>query len=136
MYDFEFLRRKIREASRVLLTRTVRNILRFVTIFVVFDQYYFLFYLEKHTKENFSVNDFLIGFLFEKTGIPVFQMILCALPFLSRFYSKEIIIEILIIKTLNKVKSLTFINLIIVTAICYVNMMIIINLNNYFLIII
>lgn len=41
---------------------------------------------------------------------------LCALPFVSRFYSKESIIEIIMINPLNKILTLTFITLIIVTT--------------------
>ncbi|MCD1171644.1 hypothetical protein, partial [Bacillus anthracis] len=52
-----------------------------------------------------------------------------ALPFVSRFYSKEIIIEIIIIKPLNKTLTVSFITLIIVTTAYSLKIIIIVNLS-------
>ncbi|MCD1182413.1 hypothetical protein, partial [Leptospira sp. Pond_2020] len=59
----------------------------------------------------------------------VARIILCALPFVSRFYSKEIIIEIIIIKPLNKTLTVSFITLIIVTTAYSLKIIIIVNLS-------
>ena len=56
------------------------------------------------------------------------RAILCALPFVSRFYSKEIIIEMIMIKPFNKILTLGFITLIIVTISYSLKIILIINL--------
>nr|AXI95991.1 NADH dehydrogenase subunit 5 [Bemisia tabaci]AXI96004.1 NADH dehydrogenase subunit 5 [Bemisia tabaci] len=61
----------------------------------------------------------------------VASMVLCALPFVSSFYSKEIIMEMIMIKslTLNWPLTLIFITLMMVTSSYSLKMMMIINLN-------
>nr|ALR69321.1 NADH dehydrogenase subunit 5 [Bemisia tabaci] len=59
----------------------------------------------------------------------VASMILCVLPFVSSFYSKEIIMEMIMIKPLNKILTMLFIMLMMVTTIYSLKMMMIINLN-------
>nr|ALR69309.1 NADH dehydrogenase subunit 5 [Bemisia tabaci] len=59
----------------------------------------------------------------------VASMILCALPFVSSFYSKEIIMEMIMIKPLNKILTMSFITLMSVTTIYSLKMMMIVNLN-------
>nr|ALR69296.1 NADH dehydrogenase subunit 5 [Bemisia tabaci] len=59
----------------------------------------------------------------------VASMILCALPFVSSFYSKEIIMEMIMIKPLNKVLTVSFITLMMVTTSYSLKMMMIVNLN-------
>nr|ALR69359.1 NADH dehydrogenase subunit 5 [Bemisia tabaci] len=56
--------------------------------------------------------------------------ILCALPFVSSFYSKEIIMEMIMIKPFNKILTLGFITLMMVTMSYSLKMMLIINLNS------
>nr|ARA69003.1 NADH dehydrogenase subunit 5 [Bemisia tabaci] len=65
------------------------------------------------------------------TGISfnVASMILCALPFVSSFYSKEIIMEMIMIKPLNKTLTVSFITLMMVTTAYSLKMMMIVNLS-------
>nr|ALR69283.1 NADH dehydrogenase subunit 5 [Bemisia tabaci] len=59
----------------------------------------------------------------------VASMILCALPFVSSFYSKEIIMEMIMIKPLNKTLTVSFITLMMVTTAYSLKMMMIVNLS-------
>nr|AIG20056.1 NADH dehydrogenase subunit 5 [Bemisia tabaci complex sp. Asia I] len=59
----------------------------------------------------------------------VASMILCALPFVSSFYSKEIIMEMILVTPTNKIISLSFTALMMVTTSYSLKMMLIINLN-------
>ncbi|YP_086806.1 NADH dehydrogenase subunit 5 (mitochondrion) [Bemisia tabaci] len=59
----------------------------------------------------------------------VASMILCALPFVSSFYSKEIIMEMMMISSINSPLTLIFITLMMVTSSYSLKMMMIINLN-------
>nr|ATJ03299.1 NADH dehydrogenase subunit 5 [Bemisia tabaci] len=70
-----------------------------------------------------------INLLVTNVTFNVASMVLCALPFMSSFYSKEIIMEMIMITPLNKVVALAFIILMMVTASYSLKMMIIINMN-------
>nr|ATJ03312.1 NADH dehydrogenase subunit 5 [Bemisia tabaci]ATJ03325.1 NADH dehydrogenase subunit 5 [Bemisia tabaci]ATJ03351.1 NADH dehydrogenase subunit 5 [Bemisia tabaci]AXI95978.1 NADH dehydrogenase subunit 5 [Bemisia tabaci] len=70
-----------------------------------------------------------INLLVTNMAFNVASMVLCALPFMSSFYSKEIIMEMIMIAPLNKITNLTFIILMMVTASYSLKMMIIINMN-------
>nr|AXE73242.1 NADH dehydrogenase subunit 5 [Bemisia tabaci] len=70
-----------------------------------------------------------INLLVTNVAFNVASMVLCALPFMSSFYSKEIIMEMIMITPLNKITTLTFIILMMVTASYSLKMMIIINMN-------
>nr|ATJ03338.1 NADH dehydrogenase subunit 5 [Bemisia tabaci] len=59
----------------------------------------------------------------------VASMILCALPFVASFYSKEIIMEMMMITPFNKILTLAFTALMMVTTNYSLKMMLIINLN-------
>nr|ALR69347.1 NADH dehydrogenase subunit 5 [Bemisia tabaci] len=59
----------------------------------------------------------------------VASMVLCALPFVASFYSKEIIMEMMMITPLNKILTLVFTTLMMVTTNYSLKMMLIINLN-------
>nr|AXE73255.1 NADH dehydrogenase subunit 5 [Bemisia tabaci] len=70
-----------------------------------------------------------INLLVTNMAFNVASMVLCALPFMSSFYSKEIIMEMIMSTPLNKITTLTFVILMMVTASYSLKMMIIINMN-------
>jgi len=83
----------------------------------------------RNTQDLRKIYSTRINLLVTNIAFNVARIVLCALPFISRFYSKEIIIEMIIIAPLNKITNLTFIILIIVTARYSLKIIIIININ-------
>lgn len=83
----------------------------------------------RNTQDLRKIYSTRINLLVTNVAFNVARIVLCALPFISRFYSKEIIIEMIMITPLNKITTLTFIILIIVTARYSLKIIIIININ-------
>nr|QPB46197.1 NADH dehydrogenase subunit 5 [Bemisia tabaci] len=82
-----------------------------------------------NTQDLRKISSANVSLVVTKISFNTASMTLCALPFLSSFYSKEIIMEMIMVKSLNKIMGLTFTMMMMVTAIYSLKMMTIINLN-------
>nr|ARJ63877.1 NADH dehydrogenase subunit 5 [Bemisia emiliae] len=86
-----------------------------------------------NTQDLRKISSTSTNLLVTNISFNVASMILCALPFVSSFYSKEIIMEMIMVKPLNKILAMGFITLMMVTTSYSLKMMMITNLNKMYL---
>nr|QPB46184.1 NADH dehydrogenase subunit 5 [Bemisia tabaci] len=82
-----------------------------------------------NTQDLRKISSTSLSLITTKISFNTASMTLCALPFLASFYSKEVIMEMIMIKDLSKLLGLLFTMMMMVTTIYSLKMMMIINLN-------
>nr|ALR69424.1 NADH dehydrogenase subunit 5 [Bemisia tabaci] len=87
------------------------------------------FISHSNTQDLRKMSSTSMNLMLTKICFNMASMILCALPFLSSFYSKEIIVETIMLTKMNKIVGSVFIMLMMVTTIYSLKMMVMINLN-------